>query len=179
MRFASSDELPILHLAIGCGSYNLLRLLESTISDMNQLHQNFHPYFYVEHHDRLFRLLDNEALDIVFDIHEVQISKKSLIFKELYSSKLVCACRSDVPLTLRESVTKADLCEEKLIFAIRLICHLKFNPCKWNLRKAVILLIYIFAILLKLPALWSVPDAALLSFPTCWYLPTTILKVFH
>lgn len=116
LRFANSDDRPILPIAIGCSSYNLLCLLENSISQMNQQHQNFHPHLYVEQTERLFHLLDNEMIDVVFDIQEGRDLKKDWSFSALYSSKLVCICHSGTHLSQLESIATTDLSQEKLIF---------------------------------------------------------------
>lgn len=116
LRFANSNDRPILPIAIGCSSYNLLCLLENSISEMNQQHQNFHPHLYVEQTERLFHLLDNEMIDVVFDIQEGRELKKDWVFSKLYSSKLTCVCHSSTHLSQIKSISTADLSQEKLIF---------------------------------------------------------------
>lgn len=116
LRFTVPDDRPLLTLAIGCNSYHLLSLLENSISEMNQQHQNFHPHLYVEQNERLFHLLDNEMIDLVFDIREGRDLKKSWEFHALYRSKLTCVFHSDAPLSQCESISTMDLSQEKLIF---------------------------------------------------------------
>lgn len=116
LRFANSDDRPVLPIAIGCSSYNLLYLLESSIYKMNQLHQNFHPRLYVEQNEHLFHLLDNEMIDVVLDIQEGRDLKKGWVFNKLYSSKLTCICHSSSHLSQLELVEIDDLSQEKLVF---------------------------------------------------------------
>ncbi|MCD8343267.1 MAG: LysR family transcriptional regulator, partial [Oscillospiraceae bacterium] len=82
LRFADSEERPILPLAIGCSSYNLLNLLQGSIAELEQRHRNLHPRLWVEPRERLFHLLDIEALELVFDIREGD-SPRDCVFRPL------------------------------------------------------------------------------------------------
>ncbi|MCD7754750.1 MAG: LysR family transcriptional regulator [Firmicutes bacterium] len=114
LRFANSDDRPILTLAIGCNSDWLLSLLESSLSELNQQHQNFHPHLCVEQTERLFHLLETEMIDLVFDIREGQELKKGWEFHPLCSSRLACVCRRDAALPHPGNLS--DLAQKKLIF---------------------------------------------------------------
>ncbi len=132
LRFADSEERPILPLAIGCSSYNLLNLLQGSIAELEQRHRNLHPRLWVEPRERLFHLLDIEALELVFDIREGD-SPRDCVFRPLRSSRLVCACRPDDPLAQLASVGAEELSREKLIFCIPINVSDEVSRLQWRL----------------------------------------------
>lgn len=134
MRFRGPDNAPIQMISIGCSSYGLLRSLSDSLSRLAAECPGLHPHLYVSPHDQLFRLLETDTLDIIFDIREGSQPNGKLTFQELWRCDLVGVCRPSRAAG-RTSISLQALSEEPLIFCDPVMLAPEAAQLQWNLAK--------------------------------------------
>jgi DNA-binding transcriptional LysR family regulator len=115
MRFRDPEERPIRFLSVGGSSYHHLACLTDSLNELSGQVEGLHPRLQVAQHDRLFQMLSNDILDVIFEIGEEKPPKGDILYKDLYTSSLVCVCREDAPLAQRDAITAELLRAEKII----------------------------------------------------------------
>jgi DNA-binding transcriptional LysR family regulator len=114
-RFRNPEERPITFLAIGSSSYHHLACLTQSLDELASRIDHLHPRLQAMQHDQLFRMLDNDTLDIIFDIAEETQSNGNIVYREICQSPIVCICRKGSPSARCEMLTEQQLRKEKLI----------------------------------------------------------------
>jgi DNA-binding transcriptional LysR family regulator len=115
MRFSNPQERPISFLSVGSSSYHHLACLADSLHELSSEIDNLHPRLQVAQREQLFRMLDSDILDAIFEIGDEKPPKGDILYKGLYASSIVCACRADAPLVQQEVVTAERLRTEKII----------------------------------------------------------------
>lgn len=115
MRFNSSAEASLTQISIGCGSYIQLAMLSDILNELRCETSNLRPRLFILPHEQLFRYLESERIDVVFDALDGSAIKDGIKYKELFKSALSCVCRADYPTALKESADVAALASESLI----------------------------------------------------------------
>ncbi len=96
LRFGNPEGRTFELLSIGAGSHTLFTKLVDILSELLTLHSNLHPKLYIESHERLFHMLDNDSAHIIFDFKEIAPSREHMVFVPLCGSNIFCVCRYDV-----------------------------------------------------------------------------------
>jgi DNA-binding transcriptional LysR family regulator len=115
LRFRSPEERSICFLSVGGSSYHHLACLAESLKELSASVDNLHPRMQVAHHDQLFHMLENDSLDVIFEISEDIPPKSNVVYKELCSSSVVCVCQADSTLAGREALSREQLRTERLI----------------------------------------------------------------
>jgi DNA-binding transcriptional LysR family regulator len=113
-RFQDPAERPVTLLTIGGSSYHHLSCLADSLHELSARIDNLHPRLQVAHHDQLFRMLENDTLDVIFEIGE-ETPPKGTVYRELCTSAIVCICRKDAALAQNEMLSPEQLRTETLI----------------------------------------------------------------
>jgi DNA-binding transcriptional LysR family regulator len=100
---------------VGGSSYHHLACLTDSLNELSGQVEGLHPRLQVAQHDRLFQMLNNDILDVIFEIGAEKPTKGDILYKDLYTSPLVCVCRKDAPLAQWDAMTAELLREEKII----------------------------------------------------------------
>lgn len=135
LRFGHAGEGVIEHISIACGSFSLIAPLPAILKELSATCTNLHPKLYVVPHNQLLRLLEMEAVDVLFDLREGNDGMERFTFKELKRSELVCVCPKDHPLAERRVITRADLKNEPLIFCNPMGLDPNIANLQWQLAK--------------------------------------------
>lgn len=114
-RFETMRGLDIPAFTIGCHVDGYLQCLPQILREFADLFPEVHPQILMKTSlPHLYRLLDDEKADIIFGIKD-PTARNLGIYKELTKSPIVCVCAADHPLAAHLTVTKNDLCSERLI----------------------------------------------------------------
>lgn len=115
-RFESLSENEIKLFSIGCQSNSIMFNLTNPIKDLVELYPNVHPKIKTLQFFHLFRLLEDEDVDIIVSFKTDYVNKSTIYYKELIKIPLYCLCHRNNPLSQRNSITFSDLKDEKVIF---------------------------------------------------------------
>ena len=107
------DEVRV--FSIGCHSYTQLFLLPDILRSLTALHPNLHPRLQVVPFQHLYRLLEEEDVDVVIGFQESDLKKIPGIYKEIQKIPVFCVCSNENPLSCQSSVHIEDLKEQSLI----------------------------------------------------------------
>ncbi len=90
LRFRNPESRTPEMLSIGTGSHTLFANLEPILAELLTLHPNLHPKLHVAAHERLFHMLDNDSVHVVFNFQEVTSNREHMTFVPLCKSSIVC-----------------------------------------------------------------------------------------
>jgi DNA-binding transcriptional LysR family regulator len=114
-RFRDPEQRPVTLLSVGSSSYHHLACLTESLDELATRVDHLHPRLHAMQHDQLFRMLEDDTLDVIFDIEEESPAKGTALYRELCTSPIVCVCRRGTPLSRWESLTAQQLRKEPII----------------------------------------------------------------
>lgn len=114
-RFENSSNVDFQVLSIGCYSFPTLFLLTDALKQLAKSHPTFHPHLQVIPFLHIFRLLEEEDLDIIISFKEPKNKKIKATYQELCRFPLVCVCPANHRLSTRQSLKLEELQDERLI----------------------------------------------------------------
>ena len=101
--------------SIGCHSHNEMYLLPDILREMAQSYKTLHPIFQVVPFQHLYRLLEEEAVDVVLAFREKGQKKGSSIYRELAQVPVVGVLPANHPLAEKELLDEEDLRTQRLL----------------------------------------------------------------
>ncbi len=96
LRFGDPKGHALEILSIGTGSHTLFADLEPILAELLALHPNLHPKLHVATHERLFHMLDNDPVHVIFNFQEIAPNREHMTFVSLCKSSIVCVGRQDL-----------------------------------------------------------------------------------
>lgn len=114
-RFANPPKEKIQPFSIGCYGYAQLFLLPEALREMAEIYPSLHPRLQVVPFGHLFRLLEEERVDLVIGFEESERKKVPGIYREMVKVPIVCLCGEDSPLAKKKKICVEDLESERLI----------------------------------------------------------------
>lgn len=114
-RFALKDTDSFSTFSIGCHSVVELSLLPDILHQFTLQHPQVHPSPKIVPFRPLENLLENGALDVMFDYKTERRTKKDFAFFELIQTPIVCALSPSHPYARKKSIMPDELCNCKLI----------------------------------------------------------------
>jgi DNA-binding transcriptional LysR family regulator len=132
MRFQNPEERPLPVLTIGGSSYHNLACLASSLRQLSDSVENLHPRLQVASHDQLFHMLENDSLDMVFEIGD-DTPSKGIVYRPLCTSAIVCVCHRQSGLAESGNISPELLRQEKLILCDPLSLSPKVAEMQWKL----------------------------------------------
>lgn len=114
-RFKNPPEQETEVFSIGCHSYPPLFLLPQVLRLMSVRRPRLHPQLCVVPFKHLFRLLEEEEVDVIIGFKESGSGRSPGAYRELAKVPVACVCSSGNPLSGRGSVHTWDLEKEKII----------------------------------------------------------------
>ena len=114
-RFESPSDHEIQVFSIGCHSYSQLFLLPDILRQMAQIHPSLHPRLQVVPFQHLYRLLEEEDVDVIVGFQESDEKKVPGIYRELMKVPIICVCSDTHPFASRPSIRPSDLEHERLV----------------------------------------------------------------
>lgn len=115
-RFANPSRTEIITLNIGIFRFSQVKVLPYALRELANLYPNVHPNIQIIPWRQLYHFIEDDTVDIVLSIEDDRAKNSSIIYKELIKSPLVCVCRDDNRLALKETISMEELKNEKLIF---------------------------------------------------------------
>ncbi len=115
LRFGDPEGRPFEMLSIGTDSHTLFADLEPILADLLILHPNLHPKLYVATHERLFHMLDNNSVHVMFSFHEIAPKREHLAFIPLCKSSIVCVGKPVLPDEQNHILSAEQLTRQSLI----------------------------------------------------------------
>jgi DNA-binding transcriptional LysR family regulator len=109
LRFRHPEERAMQRLSIGGGSYHHLACLAESLHELSGAVAGLHPRLQAAHHDQLFHMLENDSLDVVFEIGDEPPQKSALTYQALCRCPVVCVCRVGSPLAQQERLDLTQL----------------------------------------------------------------------
>ncbi len=114
-RFENPSGQEILPFSIGCHNYAQIFLLSDILHRLSELYPQIHPDLRAVPYQHLFRLLEEETVDVVIGFKESDSHKVPGIYRELLQVPVTCICSRDNPLASRETVTIEELEQQRLV----------------------------------------------------------------
>lgn len=114
-RFETLSENEIKLFSIGCQSNSIMFNLTNPIKNLIEIYPNVHPKIKTLQFFHLFRLLEDEDVDVIVSFKTDYVNKNTLYYKELVKIPLYCLCHQSNPLSKKESINFSDLKNEKVI----------------------------------------------------------------
>lgn len=101
--------------AIGCHSDTHLFLLPEVLRRLTEQFPHLHPLLRTVPFQHLYRLLEEEEVDVIIGFREPDSRKTPGVYRELQKSPIVCLCSADNPLAAEGSVDFERLRAERLV----------------------------------------------------------------
>lgn len=114
-RFENFSENETKLFSIGCHSNSIISHLGKPIKELSQLYPNVHPKIKIFPFFHLFRLLDEEDVDIIVAFKSDYVNKTTGCYKELAKIPTYCICSQDSHLAENKAISISDLKDEKII----------------------------------------------------------------
>lgn len=114
-RFENPYQQDIQIFSLGCCNYAQLFLLSPILKKLGTEYKNLHPRLNIAPFQQLYRLLEDDELDVVLGFREASTKKSNILYKELKKVQAVCICSMEHPLSRCECVGMEELKKEKLI----------------------------------------------------------------
>lgn len=114
-RYRNPPEQDIEVFSIGCHNFPPIFLLPDVLRSMSVRRPRLHPQLYIVPFKHLYRLLEEETVDVIIGFKEPGSRKTPGSYRELAIVPITCICSSDNPLSRRRSVTISELEKEKII----------------------------------------------------------------
>lgn len=114
-RFQNPTAPQLQVFSIGCHSYTQLFLLPDILKEMAALYPHIYPALRAVPFEYLYRLLEDEEVDVIIGFQEPDTKKVPGIYQELAKIPIVCLCSFQNPLASRSSVTLEEMEGEKLV----------------------------------------------------------------
>ena len=115
-RFEHPFTAESLPLRIGCHGFVHLETIIPLLDIFRKSHPLFSPEIEVIPFDFLFKLLEDDAFDVVFSFHEYNRAPASFDYQELLKVPIAAAVPSSNPLTDLKTLTEKDMNSENFIF---------------------------------------------------------------
>ena len=107
----SDHEIQV--FSIGCHNYMPLFLLPDILRKMRETHPNLHPRLLTVPFQHLYRLLEDEDVDVILGFADPRRSHGT--YRELAKVPTACVCSPDSPLAQRSSINVSDFQDQHLI----------------------------------------------------------------
>ncbi len=114
-RFEEPPEHEIQVFSIGCHNYMPLFLLPEILRKLQEICPYLHPRLLTVPFQQLYRLLDDEDVDVILGFSDTRTRRPHGTYRELKKIPISCVCSADSPLAQRTSVRLSDFKEERLI----------------------------------------------------------------
>lgn len=114
-RFENSSNIDFQVLSIGCYSFPTIFLLTNALKQLTKSYPTFHPRLQVIPFQHIFRMLEEEDLDVIISFKEPRNKKIKATYQELCHFPLVCICPAEHPFATRQSLKQEELQHERLI----------------------------------------------------------------
>lgn len=113
-RLENMSEV-VQYFSIGCQSYGQLFQMPDILRQLAARYPAVHPQIQVVPFLHLYRLLEEEEVDVIVGFKEADARKISGTYKELCKIPISCLCSADHPLAGRTRISVEALANEKLI----------------------------------------------------------------
>ena len=114
-RFENPAEQEVVPFFIGCHSFTHLFLLPEVLQQMAAICPGLHPQLKGVPFEHLYRLLEEEEVDVLIGFQEANARRVPGTYKELKKVPISCICSINSPLAGFQTVTAAQMEKEKLI----------------------------------------------------------------
>ncbi len=114
-RFADPEQREIRTFSIGCFGYTPLFALSGVLRQLKQRHPDLHPRLRAAPFSPLYRLLEDEEIDVLLGYREDDGKKIAASYREVAKVPIVCVGRPESGLAGRTHITLDDLRQHKLI----------------------------------------------------------------
>ncbi len=113
-RFSMNDREEIIDFDIGCSNSLQLRLLDTPLTKLRELHPTVHPRVHITREPYFAEQLDEETIEVAIGFQTLYINT-SLQYRELTKPPFACICRRDSPLASMEKLSRKDLAPYPMI----------------------------------------------------------------
>ena len=114
-RFEYKTDRVVRYFSIGCQSSSQLFQLPEILRKMMAVYPSVHPQFHVVPFLHVYRLLEEENVDVIVGFKELDSRKIAGTYRELCKIPVVCVCSQDHPLANESVVSMDRLNGEKII----------------------------------------------------------------
>lgn len=114
-RFENMTDYVASYLSIGCQSYSQLFTLPDIFRKLAAVYPAVHPQIQVVPFLHLYRLLEEEEVDVIVGFKEADTRKVAGTYKEVCKVPVSCVCSADHPLAEHADISIKELEGEKLI----------------------------------------------------------------
>lgn len=114
-RFENMTDYVASYLSIGCQSYSQLFTLSDIFRKLAAVYPAVHPQIQVVPFLHLYRLLEEEEVDVIVGFKEADTRKVAGTYKEVCKVPVSCVCSADHPLAEHTGISIKELAGEKLI----------------------------------------------------------------
>lgn len=114
-RFENLPNQEIRTFSLGCHIHGHLFLLPEVLQRISDYYPNLHPQIHVVPFKHLYRLLEEDDVDVILAFQENSVKKMPFIYKELGKIPIVGYCAANHPLAKNSCLSITDLEHEKLI----------------------------------------------------------------
>lgn len=114
-RLERPSAQDIVEFPIGCHSFAPFHAFPQVLGALSARFPNLHPQLQVIPFPHLFRLLENEELEVVLGCHFQEGKRSPGVYQEVAKVPLVCICARQSPLAAQSSIRLEDLVGERLI----------------------------------------------------------------
>lgn len=114
-RFENPDDEQLQFLSIGCHSYIHLRFLPPVLRKLTKRYPMLHPRLHVVPFAHLYRLLEEDDVDMIIGFKEPSTKKIKASYREIAKVPIICALPLDHPLAAKKELTIEELTKERLV----------------------------------------------------------------
>lgn len=116
-RFENMADHVASYFSIGCQFYSQLFTLPDIFRKLAAVYPAVHPQIQVVPFLHLYRLLEEEEVDVIVGFKEADTRKIPGTYKEVCKVPVSCVCGADHPLAGHTSISVQELAGEKLIIS--------------------------------------------------------------
>ncbi len=116
-RFNSPSSESIQSFAIGSHNHATLFMLSGILREMASSHSGLRPHLKAVPFQFLYRLLEDEDVDVIIGFKETDTKSAPYIYKELTKIPFVCICSEEKKAASLAAATPDNIKDEKLILS--------------------------------------------------------------
>ena len=114
-RFENTNGSEIQILSVGCYHFPMLFLLTDPLRQLSKSYPDLHPRLQVIPFQHIFRLLDDEDLDMIIGFKEPRSNHIKAHYQELIQIPLTFVCPENHPLAPKKRISLDEIQQEKLV----------------------------------------------------------------
>ena len=114
-RFENTNGSEIQILSVGCYNFPMLFLLTDPLRQLSKSYPDLHPRLQVIPFQHIFRLLDDEDLDMIIGFKEPRSNHIKAHYQELIQVPLTFVCPENHPLAPKKRISLDEIQQEKLV----------------------------------------------------------------